>query len=82
MIRYLIVKCWSLFAIVTIAAAVMLTLVRVLLPYVDEYQPEIQTWLRASLEQSVSFSSVEAQWKGLGPSFTFKNFPASFGCFL
>jgi len=72
-IRYLIAKCWSLFAIVTIAAAVMLTLVRVLLPYVDEYQSEIQTWLRASLEQSVSFSSVEAQWKGLGPSFTFKN---------
>jgi len=72
-IRYLIAKCWSLLAITTIVAAVLLTLVRVLLPYVGEYHSEIQTWLHASLEQSVSFDRVEAQWKGLGPSFTFKN---------
>ena len=67
MIRYLIGKGLTLFAIASIAAAVLMTVIRLLLPYIDLYQQDIERWLSDALGQPLHIKSVEAEWHGLGP---------------
>jgi len=66
-IRYLFGKFWILFAVLTIVAAVLLTFVRLMLPYASLYQQEIQRWVGQALGQPVQIGRLEAEWHGLGP---------------
>lgn len=67
MIRYLLGKCWTLFAVVTITAAVLLTFVRLMLPYVSLYKQDIQQWLSQAYGQPFRIGTLEAEWHGFGP---------------
>ena len=67
MTRSLIGKFWALFAVATIVAAVLLTFVRLMLPYVSLYQQDIEQWLGQALGQPVQIGALEAEWHGLGP---------------
>jgi len=66
-IRYLIGKGLTLFAIASIVAAVLMTVIRLLLPYIGLYQQDIQRWLSDALDQPLRIKSVQAEWRGLGP---------------
>jgi len=65
--RRLLGRCWTLFAVVTIVAAVLLTFVRLMLPYASLYQQDIEQWLGQALGQPVKIGGLEADWHGLGP---------------
>lgn len=58
-----------LVAVLTITAAVLLTLARVLLPFANNYTSPLQDWLSEELGQPVIIKSFSAEWQGLGPLF-------------
>ncbi len=58
---------WAVFAVAVIGAAVVLSLVRLLLPLAQDYREEIAAWVSASLGQEVHIAGLDAQWRGLRP---------------
>lgn len=70
MTRPLLAKIWLVLAGLVIFLAVALSVVRVLLPYVDRYHEEVERWMSGALGQPVEVGAVEARWHGLGPRLT------------
>lgn len=58
---------WWLTASLIILAAVLLTFVRLLLPYTYLYKDDIQRWLSQALAQPVQIGELAAEWRGWGP---------------
>ena len=59
--------CWTSFAIAVIFIAVLLSVARMLLPLVDEYRGEIESWLSVELDRQLKIGGITADWKGLYP---------------
>ena len=64
---------WAAYALAGIAllGACALAGLRLLLPEIERYKPEIESWLTHTLEQPVEFAAVEAYWRGWIPVFRF-----------
>ena len=58
---------WSVFAVAVIGAAVLLTLVRLLLPMAQHYREEIASWASSVIGQKVQITGLDANWQGLSP---------------
>lgn len=67
MIRSVLGKFWLACAGVIVLLAVLLSLVRVLLPYADSWRGEVEARLAAAFGQEVSIGRLAAQWSGLAP---------------
>ena len=67
LVRRIATVCWTSFSIAVISIAVLLSVVRILLPLVDEYQDEIEHWLSVELDRQLKIGSITADWKGLYP---------------
>ena len=57
------------FAAITLVAAVCVTLIRLTLPNIGEYQEDIQMWLTESMGQPVRIKNIDANWRGWIPHF-------------
>ncbi|CAK0780078.1 conserved hypothetical protein [Gammaproteobacteria bacterium] len=66
-LRFLWSMFWSVFAVSVIAAAVVLSLGRLLLPMAHGYRAEIAAWATTALGQEVRIAGLEAEWQGLWP---------------
>jgi len=67
LVRRFVNVCWTSFSIAVISIAVLLSVARMLLPLVDEYRAEIESWLSVELDRKLKIGSITAAWKGLYP---------------
>jgi len=58
---------WRAVALVLIGTAVLLTLARLLLPFADQYQAELEERVESYLGYEVSIGKLDIDWQGLGP---------------
>lgn len=69
-LRVLAAKLWALFAAVIITAALLLGLLRLLLPLSATLGIDVVGWVERTLGQPVRIGAMDARWHGLGPKLT------------
>lgn len=52
---------------VVLLAAIAITAVRLALPGIERYQPEVEAWAGQFLKQAVALDSLSAEWRGWNP---------------
>ena len=67
LLRILVAYFWSGFALVVLAVAVFVSLVRLMLPEIGEYRSEIETWVSQYMAQPVEIDEIQADWRGWTP---------------
>ncbi len=67
LIRLFVRIFWLTFTLVTVSTAVIVTLVRLLLPSIDQYNSNIETWLGDYIGQPVEIGVLNAEWEGWTP---------------
>ena len=72
-IRCVIGMLWYGFAGVTVLAAVLLTLARLLLPLAEDYRAEAETALSEYAGQTIRVDSLKAEWNGFEPQLHFSD---------
>ncbi|MGH8119857.1 MAG: YhdP family protein, partial [Gammaproteobacteria bacterium] len=60
--------CWYLFAAVVLTSAVVITLVRLLLPHVGEYRETLQKIISKQAGYTVTIDSIQGEWEGWVPT--------------
>src|SRR3990172_3223974 len=58
---------WKTAAILVVTAAILVTMVRLLLPGIDRYRAPIAAWVSKQVAQPVDFDSIQASWRGWTP---------------
>ena len=56
-----------------VVAALCITGLRILLPKVDQYQPEIHAWVAAETGMALSIDNAEGHWRNTYPSLSLSN---------
>jgi uncharacterized protein YhdP len=64
---------WALFATIVVLLAVIISLLKVLLPYADNYKRDIEEYLFSEFSADVRIGSIGASWQKFGPVLEFKN---------
>lgn len=67
-IAYLIKKLWGLVAFSLVMVAVLLSLLRYSLPYMNEQKQHLESWLSNQIGAELRIGEISAQWSGIGPS--------------
>lgn len=63
---------WTSLTIVTVLAAVLVGIGKLLMPYSDYYEPQLESWLSKAFNQPVTVESFEGEWKAFGPRISFQ----------
>jgi len=58
---------WTALTLLTILAAVIVGIGKLLMPYSVHYQPELEAWLSKAFNQPVRVESFSGEWKAFGP---------------
>ncbi|MFC1701606.1 YhdP family protein [Pseudomonadota bacterium] len=58
---------WTALTLLTVFAAVVVGIGKLLMPYSAHYQPELEAWLSKSFNQPVRVESFGGEWKAFGP---------------
>lgn len=58
---------WTALTILTVLAAVLVGIGKLLMPYSDHYQPQLEEWLSKAFNQPVRVESFNGEWKAFGP---------------
>jgi uncharacterized protein (TIGR02099 family) len=58
---------WTALTILTVLAAVVVGIGKLLMPYSVHYQPELEAWLTKAFNQPVKVESFSGEWKAFGP---------------
>jgi len=58
---------WTALTLLTIIAAVIVGIGKLLMPYSVHYQPELEAWLSKAFNQPVRVESFSGEWKAFGP---------------
>ena len=58
---------WTALTILTVLAAVVVGIGKLLMPYSVHYQPELEAWLTRAFNQQVKVESFSGEWKAFGP---------------
>ena len=58
---------WTALTLLTVLAAVLVGIGKLLMPYSVHYQPELEAWLSKSFNQPVRIESFSGEWKAFGP---------------
>ena len=61
-------KLWQTCAIVLVLLAVIVSILKYTLPYVNDYKGDIETYLHDKFAVSLSIGVISANWQGNGPS--------------
>ena len=67
LLKMLLAYFWSGVALVILAAAVFVSLVRLMLPGIGEYRSEIESWVSQYMAQPVEIDRIQATWRGWTP---------------
>lgn len=59
---------WTAFSIIVILAAVIVGAGKLMMPYSERYQPELEAWLSQEFGQPVEIESFGGDWGAFGPS--------------
>jgi len=71
---YSINKLWLLAASFIIGVALLLSILRFILPGIDSYREDIITWVKTEYSLSIEIDKISAEWTGLGPVLSLQNF--------
>jgi len=63
---------WTAFSILVIFAAILVGMGKLLMPYSDRYQPQLESWLSKEIGYPVTVKSFSGQWRAFGPRLTLK----------
>ncbi len=58
---------WTALTLLTVLAAVIVGIGKLLMPYSIHYQDELELWLSEAFNQPVKVESFSGQWKAFGP---------------
>ena len=58
---------WTALTLLTVLAAVIVGIGKLLMPYSVHYQPELEAWLSKAFNQPVKVESFNGEWKAFGP---------------
>ena len=58
---------WALFATAVLVLAVIISLLKVTLPYADKYKGEIESYVFNNFNADINIGSIGASWEKLGP---------------
>lgn len=58
---------WTAITILTVMAAIVVGIGKLLMPYSDRYQPQLEKWLSGQFQQPVRIESFTGEWKAFGP---------------
>lgn len=58
---------WTALTLLTLFAAVVVGVGKLLMPYSVHYQPELEAWLSEAFNQPVKVESFSGEWKAFGP---------------
>lgn len=64
---------WALFATLVVLFAVLISLLKVSLPYADNYKRDIESYLFEEFSAKVRIGSIGASWQKFGPVIELKN---------
>ena len=59
---------WTSVAAVTIVIAIVVTIVRLMLPQIDEQRGSIEQWLSEITQRPIQIGEVKASWRGWSPT--------------
>ena len=71
--HYIWVNAWYVSAGIVVLIAALFTVLRLLLPFADQYNAELSQKFSEALNQPVVVNSLNAEWHGLGPSLILEN---------
>jgi uncharacterized protein (TIGR02099 family) len=63
---------WTAFSILVILAAVLVGIGKLMMPYSERYQPQLEDWLSQEFGQPVVLDSFEGEWAAFGPRLTLR----------
>lgn len=63
---------WTALTLVILLAAVLVGVGKLLMPYSEQYQPQLEQWLSREFGQRVVVDSFTGEWKAFGPRISFK----------
>ena len=58
---------WTALTLLTLMAAIVVGVGKLLMPYSAHYQPEFEAWLTKAFNQPVKVESFTGEWKAFGP---------------
>ncbi len=64
---------WYAFAFIILNAAVLVTVVRLALPEIGDYNNEIQSWVSKQMAHPVVIEGINAEWQGWSPNLYLEN---------
>ena len=59
---------WTIVAAVTIVVAILISVIRLMLPYIDQQRSSIEIWLSEITNRPVQIGEVSASWRGWAPT--------------
>lgn len=66
-------KLWMLVAFVLVFLAVLLSVVRLSLPYMDGHKHRLENWIQEQYGAQLTVGHISAVWKGVGPAMVLRN---------
>jgi uncharacterized protein (TIGR02099 family) len=70
---YLIKKLWAFVALSLVVVAVVLSVVRYSLPYMNDQKHHLEQWLSGQVGAELKIGEISAKWKGIGPAVILRN---------
>jgi uncharacterized protein (TIGR02099 family) len=68
---------WYVVLHFTVISAVALSLVRIAMPYAENYLDKIEKWAESQVHLNISIAHLDSGWHGLGPALRFKDITVS-----
>lgn len=66
-------KVWQVFAVTLVIVAVLVSLLKLSLPYANDYKTSIESLIYRQLNVELSIGSISASWQGTGPALVLEN---------
>lgn len=70
---FVVRKLWTLFAIVVVVFAILMSLVRYSLPYINDQKHHIENYAKNTYGVDLYISEIDAQWNSSGPQLVLKS---------
>lgn len=78
LIKFVVHKIWLITVLLLVLLAVYVSLGRMLLPRLNQYQAPIQDYLSQRLGAEVAFNNLRGQWRGFQPQVALDDFSLNF----
>ena len=66
-------KIWQVFAVTLVVMAVLVSVLKYTLPYVNDYKHNIETLINEQFGVDITIGAISASWQGAGPALVLEN---------